>query len=271
MLGAHQKIDRVARIHLKKILPNNVHFPIIRDILHFEGNNGPDGIKRKSPAKDEPWHYYDPANGADKGLITIIEDHVYNLTIALSEDNYERASFESAWLAHAIVDGLTPAHHYPLEDKIEELWGHPKEQRLTIKQKNFIKGLNKRDTLRKNWEYWGAKGVFTTHFMFEFGFATTIAPLKMMAGLPNQNELIRIEKEGVAQYFHDVAMHIYSLKMYETFHKKGWTRELAHQTKFDLAPSIVKAVTLAWYYAAVKAVERKRKLRAKAARKSSEA
>lgn len=257
MLGAHQKIDRLARLHLRKHLPQEVHFPVVRDILHFEGNNGPDGIKRKSPAKDEPWHYYNPVDPKDTALIGMIEDHVHNLTVALVEDNYERASFEAAWLAHAIVDGLTPAHHYPLEEKIEELWGHPKEMRLTIKQKNFIQGLNRRDTVRKNWEYWGAKGVFTTHFMFEFGFATTIAALKVPKGKPNPNDLIRVEREGVTKLFKEAAMRVYSLKMYETFHKNGWNRNLAKQTRLELAPCIVKTVALAWYYAANKAAEQK--------------
>lgn len=256
MLGAHQKIDRIARSHLRKVLPENVLFPAVRDILHFEGNNGPDGIKRKSPERDEPWHYFDPTNPVDTELTTMITDHVHNLTEALVINNYERASFEAAWLAHAIVDGLTPAHHYPLQDKIEELWGHPKEQRLTIKQKNFIQGLNRRDTVRKNWEYWGAKGVFTTHFMFEFGFATTIAPIKAPAGKPNQDEMIRYEQNGVAAHYRHVAQQIYDMKMYETFHKKGWNRQLARQTRAELAPLIIKEVVLAWNYAANRAAER---------------
>ncbi|PLS81909.1 hypothetical protein CYG49_00905 [Candidatus Saccharibacteria bacterium] len=253
MLGAHQKIDRVARVHLRKVLPKGTVFPSTRDILHFEGNNGPDGIKRKSPAKDEPWHYIDPTNPKDCVLIEHISNHSHNLTVALAEDNYERASFEAAWLAHAIVDGLTPAHHYPLSEKIEELWGHPKEFRTSFKQKNFIKGHNYRDTVMKNWEYWGAKGVFTTHFMFEFGFATTIATLKIPNGKPNPNELIRVQGEGIIPYFREAAMQVYGMQMYETFHKSGWTRKLARQTKLELAPLITKIVTLAWFEAAMKA------------------
>jgi hypothetical protein len=41
--------------------------------------------------------------------------------------------------------------------------------------------------------------------------------------------------------------------MYERFQKRGWTRLLAKQTREDLAPLIVRAVTLAWYSAAYKA------------------
>ncbi len=254
MLGAHQKIDRVARTHIRRLLPTSVRFPTSRDILHFEGNNGPDGIKRKSPAKDEPWHYYDPTDPNDTSLVGMIQDHEHNLIQALTEDNYERACFEASWLAHAIVDGLTPAHHYPLEEKIEELWGKPKEMRITIRDKNIIKGLSPRDTVRKNWQYWGAKGVWTTHFMFEFGFATTIAPIRVIKGKPLEADLKRVMKEGsIAPFFEQAAKHIYELHMYETFHKQGWNRKLARQTREALAPLIVKTVALAWYVAAQKA------------------
>ncbi len=255
MLGAHQKIDRLARSHLRTLVPDGLLFPLTKDILHFEGNNGPDGIQRKSPGKDEPWHYYDPKNSNDSQLLVMIEDHVYNLSDALAHNNYERASFEAAWLAHAIVDGLTPAHHYPLSEKIEELWGYPKDMRLSIKQKNFIKGLGYKDTVKKNWEYWGAKGVYTTHFMFEFGFATTIVPLKTPIGKPHNYELKSVLDAGITAAFQESAQHIYDLKMYETFHKKGWTRDLARQTRQVLAPSIIKMVALAWYYAAIRAKE----------------
>ena len=54
MMGVHQRIDRVARRHIEEFLPHNINFPSSRQILHFEGLNGPDGIKRKSPACDEP-------------------------------------------------------------------------------------------------------------------------------------------------------------------------------------------------------------------------
>jgi hypothetical protein len=256
VMGAHQKIDRVARRHLKSALPANVQFPAIKSILHFEGKHGPDGIKSKSPAREEPWHYIDPTDHADTQLLELIDDHVNNLIASLADTNEHRAAFEAAWLAHAIVDGLTPAHHYPLEEKIEELWGKPKDERLTIKDKNIIKGVNRRDTLSKNWEYWGAKGVFTTHFLFEWGFATTIAPLTLEKSKPSPNDRIRVESEGVNAIFREALHAVYDLKMYDTFHKKGWTRSLARQSREKLAPIIIRTVTLAWYYAAVKAAER---------------
>ncbi|SRR6266550_1947605 len=251
LLGAHQKIDKVARLALEESLPDT-SFPVIKSILHFEGKNGPDGIKRKSPAKDEPWHYYDPTDPNDTALLEMIQEHTANLVKALRRQSNEKAAFEAAWLAHAVVDGLTPAHHYPLEEKIEELWGYPKDQRLTIRDKNIIIGEGYRDTMWKNWQYWGAKGVFTTHLMFEWGVAATIKPLKLKEGYPTGNDLVRVRDEGIIPLYKEAAQRIYALKMYERFGRKGWTRRLARETRHELAPSIVKMVTLAWYAAAYK-------------------
>lgn len=257
ILGAHQKIDRVARIALEDVLPDT-NFPGIRDILHFEGKNGPDGIKRKSPAKDEPWHYIDPTDESDTALLEMIQAHHDNLVKALRRQNQEKAAFEAAWLAHAVVDGLTPAHYFPLSDKIEELFGRPKEERTSIKDKNIIRGETHRETISKNWQYWGARGIMTTHGLFEWGFAVTIAPLKLHKGFPSGNDLVRVRSEGVIPLYKEAINHVYSLKMYDRFQKRGWTRTLAKQTREDLAPLIVKIVSLAWYSAAYKAYGSKR-------------
>ena len=96
MLGAHQKIDRVARRNLKQVLPVDTSFPCIADILHFEGMNGPDGIKRKSPSRDEPWHYVDPSNHQDDALLGMIKDHHHNLMVALKTKDDMRAAVEAA-------------------------------------------------------------------------------------------------------------------------------------------------------------------------------
>lgn len=256
LLGAHQRIDRIARRHLRVVLPRRAFFPTVRMILKFEGRDGPDGIKRKSPARDEPWHYIDPTNHTDTDLLTLIEDHIVNLERALVKRDEVRAAFEAAWLAHAIVDGLTPAHHFPLEEKLEELRGEGIETRTSIKQKVVMPGESRRHQVRNNWEFWGAKGVMTTHFMFEMGFATTLASLKLDKAVPSKNELIRVKQEGIAPIFLETARHIHSLKMYEKFHKKGWNRSLVRLTRQELAPAIVKTVTLAWYQASLKAEKR---------------
>lgn len=68
---------------------------------------------------DEPWHHIDPDNPDDKGIVDLINDHIYNLTKSARSGNEARASYEAAWLAHAVTDGLTPAHHDKLGDKLK--------------------------------------------------------------------------------------------------------------------------------------------------------
>ena len=252
-MGVHQKIDRVARRHIAKRVRSTVTFPTAHEILHFEGLNGPDGIKRKSPARDEPWHYIDPADPADRAIIEMINDHIFNMAMALKEKNHERAAFEAAWLAHAIVDGLTPAHHYPLEEKLEELRGEGLETRRTTKDKLLLPGKTRRIQLRNNWEFWGARGVMTTHLGFELGVATTIATQRFDSSTPSDDDYERVRKEGFEPIFFETLNEIAGLNMYKEFSRTGWTRHLARETRHVLTPLIIKAVTLAWYQAVLTA------------------
>lgn len=258
-MGAHQKIDRIARRNLRQLVKKRQYFPGVTEILHFEGRNGPDGIKNKSPGIDEPWHYIDPMKTDDHQALDLINDHIYNLTEALRAQNNVRAAFEAAWLAHSVVDCLTPAHHFPLADTIEELWGKPHTERQSIRDKNIIHGSSKRDTLRKNWRYWGAKGVFTTHFMFEFGFASTISALRFSDVEPDAADVKRVETEGAIPLLVEAVHEVYALRLYEEYYKKGWTRRLARQSREVLAPIIINLVTLSWYDAAYQAEQAAKK------------
>lgn len=246
LIGVHQRIDRIARRKLAT-LPKTQSFPMIEQILHFEGNNGPDGIKRKSPSIDEPWHYINPEKHDDRSLIDMIMDHQVNLAQALKSKNEERAAFEAAWLAHAIVDGLTPAHHFPLGDKIEELFGFPHYERQSVKQKNIIKGINRRDTLSKNWQYWGSRGVMMGHFWFEMGIATSILGKKFNEVIIGDEDIKRLKTEGYEIVFREILREVFDLKTYETYMKKGWDVRLARTVRLRLVPLIIKAVTLGWY------------------------
>lgn len=249
-MGVHQKIDRVAHRHIKRLVPKSLIFPTTRQILHFEGLNGPDGIKRKSPGRDEPWHFIDPNDTDDRQIIDMINDHIHNLSVALMESNNERAAFEAAWMAHAIVDGLTPAHHYPLEEKLEELRsGKGIETRITTKDKLVLPGKNRRTQLRNNWEYWGTKGVMTTHLAFELGVATTIAGQRLEDSGPSERMLDELKNKGFEAVFTDRLHLVSEMKMYEEFGRLGWTRHLARETKNVLIPEIIKVVTAGWYQA----------------------
>lgn len=249
VVGAHQRIDRVAKRHLIHHIGRSVFFPSIKTILHFEGKNGPDGIKSKSPSIDEPWHFINPEAGMDDPLIEVIKDHMHNLSNALKMQDEIRAGFEAAWLSHAIVDGLTPAHHYPLAEKIEELWGKAHSERSTRKDKIMITGKSRRDTLSKNWQYWGMGGIFSAHIGYELGVSSSIAVGGFKDIRITEKDLKRIEKEGYLSYFLESVKAIDDLRTYQEYMKTGWSSYLANVTRRKLAPIIMKNVCLAWYAA----------------------
>lgn len=252
IIGAHQKLDRVARSHLSKITRAD-HFPKIRRILHFEGKKGPDAIKRKSPAQDEPWHYFEPFDQNDSELRAIIREHYNELVKQLRSKNEERAAFEASWLAHAIVDGLTPAHHHPYEQSLEEIWGHSKDERTTLIKKWFPPAETVRELVKKSWQIWGPGGLISLHGVFEFGIATILAPLGMKEAIPKKSEIDMIKEIGIEEWFIRSAREIAVLDMYSRFQKRGWSTKLIYDVRHKLGPTIVKTITLSWYLAAEEA------------------
>jgi hypothetical protein len=254
IVGAHQKLDRLARTSLKPLLTTDAVFPGSRAILHFEGINGPDAIKRKSPAQDEPWHYYSPFDITDTKLIELIGMHYDQLTKALAHGDDVRSAFEAAWLAHALVDGLTPAHHYPYEEALMALrGGEGIETRTTIKEKLVMPGDTRREQVRNNWKMWGPRGLLTTHGLFEWGVAALILPLSVRQVRITDRDLAELYDYGVVGLFQRKAKEVSGLNMYEAYYTHGWTPRLARLVKNHLAPTIVKTVTLAWYAATVDA------------------
>jgi len=255
IVGTHQKIDRVARRKLQPFIPSSVHFPTSREILKFEGLNGPDGIKKKSPARDEPWHYIDPTNPDDRQILDLISGHENNLIQALRENNRERSAFEAAWLAHAIVDGLTPAHHFPYAEKMKEIRGEDLSTRTTFAKKIVMPGENLREKLVNNWEYWSPKdGLLTAHGFFEFGVAGVSAPLRFKDVRLTFRDRTRIQRAGgIIPLYIDLVWRVYDLHIYDKFLKSSWTSSLARTVKNDLMPTIIHAVLMSWYYCAWRA------------------
>ncbi len=254
LLGTHQKIDRAARANVAMLLKNPGQFPDHRQILQFEGLNGPDGIKRKSPAHNEPWHYFDPFDNADIKLFEILDDHYANLVQALKVADHVRASFEAAWLAHAIVDGLTPAHHYPYEEKLMELrGGEGLETRTTVKKKLIMPGSTRRQQASNNWKMWGAHGLFTTHYLFEWGVATVITAMRLRPVDISAEDILVVQQLPLSEWYTSYAKRVAALKLYERFAKRGWTVPLARDIRARLVPLLIQAVTLIWYRAAVEA------------------
>lgn len=252
-IGVHQKVDRIARKALKDLLTRDEIFPSKRLLLHFEGKNGPDGMKAKSTGHDEPWHFYDPFDPEEGELLQMVEEHYTNLAKELRHKNRERAAFEAAWLAHAVLDGLTPAHQYPFEQKLEVLRGENKETRDTIYKKIIIAGKTKPAMISKNWQVWGAKGLLTTHALFEWGAAMIIKPLSGKIAVPSRYDLKAVQHLGFIEYYKRVAREVALYGMYEKYYKRGWTPGLARMTRRELAPRMAQTVTLAWYMAAKEA------------------
>lgn len=248
LLGVHQKLNRTARRSLAEIA-SDADFPSSKLINYFEGKNGPDGVKSKSPGQDEPWHYYDPYDPDDTQLLTMIEEHYRNLIVNLREQKEEKAAFEAAWLAHALVDGLTPAHHYPYEQELERIRGSSKETRDTIRNKLIIRGDTRRDSLRRNWKFLGAKGLLTTHILFEWGVATILAPHRITDGSPSEEQIADATEMGISQVFVRAVRRIAGQFAYDEFYRRGWTPALAQWVRKELAPEIVQVIVLAWYLA----------------------
>ena len=236
IIGVHQRFNRIARTHLNYHIAETTGFPKIKDILFFEGKNGPDAIKLKSPLQDEPSHFIDPSKPDDRALLVMINDHIINLSKALAEKDTVRASFEAAWLAHAVVDGLTPAHHCPIDERTEELIA-------------TTYGLSKRRIIIEKMKYWGMGGAWN-HIRFEGGVVLVLATGRLKTIDINEYDIARIDEVGFEPIFLESLNKIHNLRMYDELYDIGWSRHLARQTKRILAPEIVKIVTLAWYRAA---------------------
>lgn len=248
IIGVHQKIDRCARRNLNVLLKNNRDFPGIKSIIYFEGKNGPDGLKIKRSKKDNPWHFINPQDSTDRALIEMINDHIYNLSTALMEKNQVRASFEAAWLAHAITDGLTPAHLVPLGDEIKKLFGRSPRDVDSYHNKKIIRGKSKLDSITKNISFWGGNMVMS-HFIFEAGVATAIASKKYSIMSPSDNDINYMKQQGFEKIFLKSVRKIHGLKSYENFLQKGMTVDLAIEIKDIIIPEIINCVTLGWYQA----------------------
>lgn len=247
---AHQKIDRVARRLVDRLPETGTTFPDTRAILHFEGRRGPDATRlKKSLDIEQPWHFIDPFDKNDTDLEKIITKHYGRLVKFLQRQDMESAAFEAAWLAHALVDGLTPPHHYPYEQKLAELHGNDREARRKISEKFFVHGDSRRDTFRRSLSVIGPGGLLTTHTLFEGGAFMIMEPLRLNRALPSEDDLKRIDELGLVKYFRSEALAVAELRLFEKFMRTGWTPRLARAVGRNMAPRMVRIVTIFWYKA----------------------
>ena len=253
ILGAHQKINRVSRKALSSFLLEDNKFPSKKLLLHFEGKNGPDGIITKSRSGVHMTHYYDPFDPEDTQLLEALEEHWTNLSKELSKQDITKAAFEASWLAHLVVDGLTPSHHYPYEQEMQNSTKNADNRAKRGLKRAIITGDSTTQKIANNWQFWGAKGIMTTHSMFEIGSATIIKPLPARIAIPNKYELKLVDHLGFLEYYKRVARDIALLDIYDMFYKRGWSQKVSKLIKKELAPKMASTVTIAWYTAAKKA------------------
>lgn len=269
LIGTHQKLDLQARKILGKNLPRGRYFPSGKEIIYFEGTRGPDGLKRKSPGIDEPSHMLlspdDASENTDnllqspssedhgsldpRSVMTLIADHRWNLVQALRKGDKVRAAFEAAWMAHMITDGLTPAHHFPLNEVKEELMTNKDLLHVFGEPiKGVMHGRNLLETMRNNWLYWGAGGHMTQHIAYEYGvlvIAATVPDKKLMPTWDKSE----FKNVTFSEVFTKTVKTVQGWGMYSRFRKDGWTTDLALETRDLLLPIIIKCVALGWFSA----------------------
>ena len=126
------------------------------------------------------------------------------------------------WLSHAVVDGLTPAHHFPYEEKLTELLeGEGLERRNSVRNKMVMPGKNRRTKLSNNWKMWGPKGLFFTHGFFELGVAVLLAPMSFTKSLPTKEDLKNLKKIGYIEVFRNAAKEIAVLDIFKLYYRNA--------------------------------------------------
>lgn len=245
-MAAYKMIDR--------FIPQD-NFPKLKDIWHFEGYNGPDGINVKAkgitklkPRQDgdpKPSHFYDPVS--DTGEVPVhVENHYTGLVNNLKDGDLIRSAFEAAWLAHYVADGLTPAHHWPLEEKLAEAAAKAAGSLKSGDTSKFAA------LVKKNWTLWGAKGHMTTHFNFEMGVALALLVFPIKPEF-SEHELALARSLGPVEYFKRQAREVATLELYERFYREGWNADIATVVKTRLAPQTARTIGNIWLLALLEA------------------
>lgn len=250
-LGVHQRLNAAAYTAITPFLTTGC-FPKLGQIQHFEGYNGPDGLKVKSPGKHEPSHLYNPVT--DVGPIpNYIQEHYSRLVVCLRQKDMVRAAFEASWMAHYICDGLTPAHQFPLDEALAAQGATDIDSTESFMRQKFgAKGETRVDTLQRGWKIWGGKGILTTHFNFEMGVATALLtrPVKLKL---DEVKLVAARQQGPVNFFKTEAQAVADLKLYERFSDSGWTTRMAREVRHTLAPQIAQTVGIIWLLAYLEA------------------
>lgn len=233
--GDHQRIDRLAYQYMGKHL-NMTKFPSIKAILANEGRNGPDGAKYEGGAEG---HFYNPkTEGAE--LLVIIHKYYDALVVALAKQDLNTAAKEASWLAHAVVDGLTPAHQFPYEEAVSTLTADTSHVRDTASKQFYIRGETMGASIEKTWKLTGPQGLLTSHTLFETSMALALQYFrpKLQLQLPPKN--------SVDEIFRSRARLVKSLELYDKFMRRGPNPSMSLKLRRIVGPAMVEAVVLLW-------------------------
>lgn len=176
-----------------------------------------------------------------------ITNHYNGMVDALKKEDMVRAAFEASWLAHYVCDGLTPAHHFPLEEKMLELRGIGTQKPTSPLRKALQLNGDEpmRMILQRSWAMWGGKGLMSTHMNFEVGVATALLFYKINAPL-DPVVLAQARRQGMLEFFKSEARAVASLQLYERFYKEGWNIDIARIIKDVIAPKTAQAIGIIW-------------------------
>lgn len=247
-IGTHQRFNSGAyRLISGFTRPGS--FPELKKILHFEGLNGPDGLKIKSPGKDDPNHSYDPYSGEGE-VIEQIQNHYAGLVRALRHKDMVRSAFEASWLAHFVTDGMCPAHHIIYHKEIDHLRPNPSVKSRW--HKHVIKGDGLKDSIKRNWLVWGRGGIITNHLNFEMGMASMMLTKKGPESL-TWDKVNSAWRLGACEFFKVEATKIANLKIYDSFCSQGWTAEIAKAVRRHVIPATAEALATIWILAYLEA------------------
>lgn len=242
-VGVHQRFDTAAYRLVAPYFERD-RFPTRRQIIRFEGVDGPDGLKTKSPGRHEPGHLYNPETG--KGDIPgLIKSHYGTLVDALRSGDPVRRAFDAAWLAHYVCDGLTPAHHFPLDTELAAYQANSAARPRRYKHMVLPRSTTATATLKAGWALWGGKGLLSTHFNFEMGVAMALVGRRIRVSF-DADAVAAAEKAGPVAYFKEQAADIAALHMYEEFYAHGWNAELGRMVLQRLAPQTVSTIAVVW-------------------------
>lgn len=244
--GTHQRLDQSARIAMNPLIKKGDFFPTQKEILKFEGRKGPDSLKYKSPTEDNPSHFIDPKHPRDSELLKLIKDHYHGLEEALKSKDRVRASFEASWMAHFITDGLTPSHHFPIEDTVKSMMGEKEFFKIFDKPfKGILRGETTRGFFRNNWRYWGVNGLMSRHIAFEYGCAIVCGTTRINRFTPKLTEK-DLENFDIEKEFLAFLEEVNNLDLYRRFAKYGWSRKISNEVEKLLFPAIIRVIALAW-------------------------